>query len=109
MALNIINSFLPWCESDINNNNRTVGLAYGSWWDSFIGNVLGRSEQMGTYTYTDPAMGCDPSGNAVQLRREQALGVYPGRQARRACRPVGGHVTASATRKRPSPWSNTPP
>ena len=27
-------------------NNRTVGLAYGSWWDSFIGNVLGRSGQM---------------------------------------------------------------
>src|SRR5437660_10773581 len=22
MALNIINSFLPWCESDINNNNK---------------------------------------------------------------------------------------
>ena len=27
-------------------NIRTVGLAYGSWWDSFIGNVLGRSGKM---------------------------------------------------------------
>ena len=40
-----------------------MGLAYGSWWDSFIGNVLGRSGQMGGYTYTDPAMSCDSSGN----------------------------------------------
>jgi len=49
--------------SDINNNSRTVGLAYGSWWDSFIGNVLGRLDQMGGYTYTNPAMSCDSSGN----------------------------------------------
>jgi hypothetical protein len=40
-----------------------VGLAYGSWWDSFVGNILGRSGQMGGYTYTDPSMSCDSSGN----------------------------------------------
>src|ERR1700748_3812164 len=27
-------------------NIRTVGLAYGSWWDTFIGNVLGRPGKM---------------------------------------------------------------
>jgi hypothetical protein len=44
-------------------NVRTVGLAYGSWWDSFIGNVLGRSGQMAGWHYTDLAMSCDASGN----------------------------------------------
>jgi hypothetical protein len=37
-------------------NVRTVGLAYGSWWDSFVGNVLGRSGQMNGWNYEDPAM-----------------------------------------------------
>jgi hypothetical protein len=44
-------------------NVRTVALAYGSWWDSFIGNVLGRSGQMAGWHYTDLAMSCDASGN----------------------------------------------
>lgn len=44
-------------------NERTVGLAYGSWWDSFVGNVLGRSGQMSRWHYTDPAMSCDANGN----------------------------------------------
>jgi hypothetical protein len=44
-------------------NVRTVGLAYGSWWDSFVGNVLGRSGQMSGWHYTDPAMSCDGAGN----------------------------------------------
>jgi hypothetical protein len=44
-------------------NERTVGLAYGSWWDSFVGNVLGRSGQMSRWHYTDPAMSCDAIGN----------------------------------------------
>ncbi len=35
---------------------RAVGLAYGSWWDSFVGNVLGRSGKMSGWTYDDPAM-----------------------------------------------------
>jgi hypothetical protein len=42
---------------------RTIGLAYGSWWDSFIGNVLGRSGKMAGWQYTDPAMSCDAEGN----------------------------------------------
>src|ERR1700730_11799832 len=44
-------------------NIRTVGLAYGSWWDSFVGNVLGRSGQMSGWSYTNHAMSCDASGN----------------------------------------------
>lgn len=44
-------------------NVRTVGLGMGSWWDSFIGNVLGRLGQMSGWQYTDPAMGCDANGN----------------------------------------------
>ena len=35
---------------------RAVGLAYGSWWDSFIGNVLGRPGQMAGWSYDDPSM-----------------------------------------------------
>jgi pectate lyase-like protein len=37
-------------------NVRAVGLAYGSWWDSFVGNVLGRPGQMSGWVYEDPAM-----------------------------------------------------
>ena len=44
-------------------NNRAGGLAYGSWWDSFIGNILGRSGQMSGWKYMDAAMGCDSNGN----------------------------------------------
>ncbi len=32
-------------------NSRGAGLAYGSWWDSFIGNVMGRSGQMTGWSY----------------------------------------------------------
>jgi hypothetical protein len=35
---------------------RTVGLAYGSWWDSFVGNVLGRPGKMAGWSYDDPSM-----------------------------------------------------
>ena len=34
-------------------NARTVGLMYGSWWHSFVGNVLGRSGSMQGWTYED--------------------------------------------------------
>jgi hypothetical protein len=44
-------------------NIRTVGLTYGSWWDSFVGNILGRSGQMSGWVYTDPSMTCDANGN----------------------------------------------
>jgi hypothetical protein len=64
-------------------NVRTVGLAYGSWWDSFVGNILGRPGKMSAgswwdsfvgkipgrrgkvraWKYTDPAMSCDALGN----------------------------------------------
>jgi hypothetical protein len=35
---------------------RAVGLSYGSWWDSFVGNVLGRPGQMARWSYEDPSM-----------------------------------------------------
>ncbi len=35
---------------------RAIGLAYGSWWDSFIGNVMGRPGQMAGWSYENPAM-----------------------------------------------------
>ena len=44
-------------------NVREVGLAYGSWWDSFVGNVLGRRGQMAGWRYAAPAMGCNSNGN----------------------------------------------
>ena len=42
--------------NDTRENAHTVGLAYGSWWDSFIGNVLGRPGQMTGWVYEDPSM-----------------------------------------------------
>ncbi len=59
-------------------NVRTVGLAYGSWWDSFVGNVLGRSGQMsGWRVYEDPAM----TGNNADWREKDIwkLGYDPER------------------------------
>lgn len=37
-------------------NIRAVGLGYGSWWDTFIGNVLGTSGAMSAFAYEAPAM-----------------------------------------------------
>jgi hypothetical protein len=45
-------------------NPRTAGLGYGSWWGSFIGNVLGRPGQMTGWDYTDFSMACDTAGNS---------------------------------------------
>jgi hypothetical protein len=44
-------------------NPRTAGLGYGSWWVSFVGNVLGVAGQMTGWAYADASMACDPSGN----------------------------------------------
>ncbi len=35
---------------------RAVGLSYGSWWFSFVGNVLGQPGRMDGWVYDDPAM-----------------------------------------------------
>ena len=35
---------------------RSIALAYGSWWDSFIGNVMGRPGKMAGWSYENPAM-----------------------------------------------------
>ena len=58
-------------------NVRTVGLAYGSWWHSFVGNVLGRSGQMTGWVYEDPAM----AGNNANWRDKDIwkLGYDPER------------------------------
>ena len=45
-------------------NVRAAGLAYGSWWFSFIANVLGRQGQMSGWVYEDPAM----AGNNANWR-----------------------------------------
>ena len=63
--LTFFRNWLPGLRRDFTDgsNVRTIGLAYGSWWDSFIGNVLGRSGQMTGWKYTDPSMSCDTNGN----------------------------------------------
>src|SRR5262249_18526004 len=37
-------------------NVRGAGLAYGSWWDSFVGNIFGRAGMMGGWIYEDQPM-----------------------------------------------------
>lgn len=48
-------------------NQRTVGLAYGSWWFSFVGNILGAPGKMSGWTYEDPAMTGDNANWADQV------------------------------------------
>src|SRR4051794_22865685 len=38
-------------------NARAVGLMFGSWWQSIIGNVLGAPGQMADWTYQTPGLG----------------------------------------------------
>ena len=38
-------------------NARAVGLMFGSWWQSIIGNVLGTPGQMAGWTYQSPGLG----------------------------------------------------
>lgn len=58
-------------------NVRAAGLAYGSWWFSFIANVLGRQNQMSGWVYEDPAM----TGNNADWRDQDIwkLGYDPER------------------------------
>ena len=46
-------------------NVRAAGLASWSWWDSFVGNVLGNanSTTANKWYLTDPSMACDSTGN----------------------------------------------
>ncbi len=57
-------------------NGRAAGLGYGSWWHSFVGNVLGISGQMAGWVDQDPgdAPGPSPWGNAECIWR---LGYDP--------------------------------
>ena len=38
-------------------NARTAGLMFGSWWHTFVGNVLGTAGKMSGWTYEDPGTG----------------------------------------------------
>jgi len=42
-------------------NGRAAGLNYGSWWHSFVGNVLGVSGGMSGWVYENLGTGSDPS------------------------------------------------
>jgi hypothetical protein len=50
-------------------NGRTIGLAYGSYWHSFVGNVQGLPGQMGGWTYENLANGPpgSPWGNQPNI------------------------------------------
>ena len=78
-------------------NVRAVGLAYGSWWDSVIGNVLGRPGGMSGWLYEDAAMtgndsswggsavwrlGYDPERWSMVPDPRDALDRHPGRELR---------------------------
>jgi hypothetical protein len=52
-------------------NARGGGLMYGSWWHSFVGNVMGTEGRMGGWAYEDPG---PPWGNAPSIWR---LGYNP--------------------------------
>lgn len=38
-------------------NARGIGLMYGSWWQTFVGNVIGEEGRMGGWIYEDPGDG----------------------------------------------------
>jgi Pectate lyase superfamily protein len=42
------------------NNGRAAGLNYGSWWHSFVGNVLGVPDRMQGWTYQNNGLGTNP-------------------------------------------------
>jgi hypothetical protein len=52
-------------------NARAGGLMYGSWWHSFVGNVMGTEGRMGGWIYEDPGT---PWGDAPSIWR---LGYDP--------------------------------
>ncbi len=64
-AMTVFRNHLSGRRRDIagTSNVRAAGLMYGSWWHSFIGNVLGDSGKMSGWVYEDPGTG-SPRGNA---------------------------------------------
>lgn len=65
IAMTVFRNHLVGRRRDIaaTSNVRTAGLMYGSWWHSFIGNVLGEPGKMGGWVYEDAGVG-SPRGNA---------------------------------------------
>jgi hypothetical protein len=65
LAMTIFRNHLTGRRRDIvgTSNVRTAGLMFGSWWHSFIGNVMGEEGRMAGWVYEDPGVG-SPRGNA---------------------------------------------
>jgi hypothetical protein len=59
LAMTIFRNHLTGRRRDYPNqdNVRTAGLGYGSWWHNFIGNVLGEPGRMDGWIYEDPGDG----------------------------------------------------
>lgn len=64
IAMTVFRNHLVGRRRDFNGmaNARSVGLMFGSWWHSFIGNVLGKEGWMNTWTLEDPGDGTYGSG-----------------------------------------------
>lgn len=62
-------------------NARGIGLMVGSWWHSFIGNVIGEPERMSGWIYEDPGDGSLGHSTSVwgQAPAVWRLGYDPGR------------------------------
>jgi hypothetical protein len=59
LAMTIFRNHLSGKRRDFPNQDsvRAAGLAYGSWWHAFIGNVLGEAGRMDGWIYEDPGDG----------------------------------------------------
>ena len=91
-------------------NLRAVGLAYGSWWDSFVGNVLGRPGQMRLDVCVfDRLSGVTTLASRSALRcgrqHRQRESLNPGDQRRR--QPIAFESRATDPRPRPSGTGTT--
>lgn len=82
LAMTIFRNHLTGRRRDYPNldNVRAAGLGYGSWWHSFIGNVLGEPGRMDGWIYEDPGDGT--YGDATSKWGKQfalwKLGYAPG-------------------------------
>jgi hypothetical protein len=59
LAMTVFRNHLTGRRRDYPNraNVRTVGLMFGSWWHTFVGNVLGEPGRMADWIYEDPGDG----------------------------------------------------
>jgi hypothetical protein len=82
LAMTVFRNHLTGRRRDYPNqdNVRAAGLAYGSWWHSFIGNVLGEPGRMDGWIYEDPGDGTYGDETSVWGKRFTIwkLGYAPG-------------------------------